>query len=187
AATLLNDLLHRATAASAMDDRRSRARHGPTTRTYHLTPDQEQHPMSDFANRRRAVSSPGRSRPARDRRRFRPGPEALDTRALLSTDLDPRLIDVNKAGIGANPSNFTSVGGTTYFLATDRASGQELYRTDGSVKGTRLVKDINPGPASSNIHDMTALNGLLLFFANDGKNGEELRRSDGTKEGTRLV
>jgi ELWxxDGT repeat protein len=105
----------------------------------------------------------------------------------LSTDLDPRLFDINKAGIGSNPSNFAAVGDTTFFLATDRASGQELYRTDGSLKGTRLVKDINPGPASSNIHDMTGLNGLLLFFADDGKHGEELWRSDGTKEGTRLV
>ena len=41
----------------------------------------------------------------------------------------------------------------TFFLATDNAHGTELYKTDGSVKGTRLVKDINHGPASSHIQD----------------------------------
>jgi ELWxxDGT repeat protein len=133
------------------------------------------------------VSSPGRPRPARTRRPFRPRPEALEARALLSLDLDPILLDINKAGIGSNPTSFAAVGATTFFLATDNAHGQELYKTDGSVEGTRLVKDINPGPASSNIHDLTALNGLLLFFADDGTHGEELWRSDGTNEGTYLV
>ena len=75
----------------------------------------------------------------------------------MSFDLDPRLFDINKAGIGSNPTNFTPVGATTFFLATDRAHGTELYTTDGSVEGTRIVRDINPGPASSNIHGMTAL------------------------------
>ncbi len=144
--------------------------------------------MKTFVNRRqRAAVSPGRPRAARERRPFRPLPEALEGRALMSLDLDPQLLDVNKAGIGSSPMNFTAVGATTFFLATDNAHGQELYKTDGSVEGARLVKDINPGPASSNIHAMTALNGLLLFFADDGKNGEELWRSDGTEKGTRLV
>jgi ELWxxDGT repeat protein len=138
-------------------------------------------------HRRRAASSRGRLRPARDGRPFRPRPEALEARALLSLDLDPILFDINKAGVGSDPTSFTAVGATTFFLATDVAHGQELYKTDGSADGTQLVKDINPGPASSNIQGMTALNGLLLFFADDGKNGEELWRSDGTKGGTRLV
>ena len=144
--------------------------------------------MSPFANHRpRAASSARRPRPARDRRPFRPRPEALEGRALLSGHLSPILIDVNTSGVGSDPTGFTAAGTTTFFLATDNAHGQELYRTDGSVKGARLVKDINHGPASSHIHDMTALNGLLLFFADDGKHGEELWRSDGTEEGTDLV
>jgi ELWxxDGT repeat protein len=102
-------------------------------------------------------------------------------------DLDPRLLDINKAGIGSAPSDFTAVGATTFFLATDNAHGREIYKTDGTEEGTRLVKDINPGPADSNIHGLTALNGLLLFFANDGVHGEELWRSNGTEKGTRLV
>jgi ELWxxDGT repeat protein len=139
-------------------------------------------------NRRHGdVSSPGSPRPTRARRLFRPVHEALEGRALMSSDLDPRLLDINKAGVGSNPTSFTEVGATTFLLATDRAHGTELYATDGSAEGTSLVKDINPGPASSNIHGMTALNGLLLFFADDGKHGEELWRSDGTKNGTRLV
>src|SRR3954451_11001544 len=102
-------------------------------------------------NRRHGdVSSPGGPRPTRARRLFRPLHEALEDRALMSSDLDPRLLDINKAGVGSNPTGFTAVGATTFFLATDRAHGTELYTTDGSAEGTRLVKDINPGPSPSN-------------------------------------
>jgi ELWxxDGT repeat protein len=137
--------------------------------------------------RRRLRSSDERSRHSRAGRPLRPFAEGLEVRALLSADLDPRLLLVNKAGIGSFPSDFTAVGDTTYFVAGDLAHGRELYRTNGTVDGTRLVKDINPGPASSNIHDLTALNGLLLFFADDGSHGEELWRSDGTEDGTFIL
>src|SRR6478735_1790591 len=134
-------------------------------------------------NRRRGdVSSPGGPRPTHASRLFRPLHETLEGRALMSSDLDPRLFDINKAGVGSDPTSFTPVGATTFFLAAARAHGTELYATDGSAENTRIVRDINPGPASSNIHGMTALDGLLLFFADDGKHGEELWRSDGTKQ-----
>ncbi|HOC73333.1 MAG TPA: hypothetical protein PKL54_10980, partial [Candidatus Hydrogenedentes bacterium] len=50
------------------------------------------------------------------------------------------------------PNNFCAVGATLYFLATGPYSGRELWRTDGTYEGTRLVKDIGPGGDSANIN-----------------------------------
>jgi ELWxxDGT repeat protein len=103
------------------------------------------------------------------------------------------------------------VGKTLYFRATDGTAtdgtdkhGVELWKSDGTEKGTKLVKDINPSaPAatttsckrtkscvgSSWADDMTLVNGKVYFTANDGadKHGVELWRTDGTEAGTTLV
>ncbi len=48
-------------------------------------------------------------------------------------------------------SDLTNVGGTLYFSANDGASGVELWKSDGTVDGTVLVKDIwfGSNPTSS--------------------------------------
>jgi ELWxxDGT repeat protein len=75
------------------------------------------------------------------------------------------------------PNNITKVGNKLYFTAgnvtTGTGTGTELYVTDGTTAGTRLVKDINPGLASSNPSELTDVNGILYFKANDGT-GERL-------------
>jgi len=80
-----------------------------------------------------------------------------------------------------------TVAGGTLFIISDREHGAELWITDGTAAGTRLVRDIHPGPQSSNISRMTLVAGIALFIADDGANGEELWRSDGTTAGTTLV
>jgi ELWxxDGT repeat protein len=65
----------------------------------------------------------------------------------------------------------------------------ELHVTDGTVAGTRLVKDIFPGdnlfdPKPS---DLTDVNGKMFFVADDGDHGRELWISNGTAQGTRMV
>jgi ELWxxDGT repeat protein len=72
--------------------------------------------------------------------------------------------------------------------ASDGTTGVELYKTDGTVGGTTLVKDLNPGGADSSPDQLTAAGGLLFFTADDGSGiGAELYRSDGTAAGTTLV
>ena len=78
-------------------------------------------------------------------------------------------------------------GGYAYFTSDDPVLGRELWRTDGTVAGTRLVKDINSGIAGSNPKEMTAVNGKLYFAADDGAHGREVWTSDGTAAGTTLV
>lgn len=76
--------------------------------------------------------------------------------------------------------------GRLYFAAQGESEGFELWSTDGTTEGTRLVRDINPhGPSSP--EGFTVAGGKLYFSANDGVHGFELWESDGTTAGTRLV
>lgn len=62
-----------------------------------------------------------------------------------------------------------------------------LWRSDGTVAGTSLVKNVAPGDNNS-IQGMVKLGSLALFVAQDPAAGQELWRSDGTAAGTfRLV
>lgn len=78
-------------------------------------------------------------------------------------------------------------GGLLYFAANDGVHGSELWVTDGSALGTRMVRQIRPGIASSSIGRLTALGSQLFFIADDGEHGTELWRSDGTAKGTYLA
>lgn len=85
------------------------------------------------------------------------------------------------------PDSFFAVGGTLYFRGHDDAHGFELWKTDGTIAGTVLVKDVLPGVESSRPYTVAALGGKLYFKANDGTHGWELWKSDGTDVGTTLV
>src|SRR5918995_14598 len=81
------------------------------------------------------------------------------------------------------------VGKTLYFRASDGKHGVELWKSDGTKSGTKLVKNINPTSAreASDIGNLVALRKRLYFSTNDGKHGLELWKSDGTRSGTKLV
>lgn len=65
--------------------------------------------------------------------------------------------------------------------------GRELWITDGTQIGTKLVKDINPGASDSFPREMTVLNNIVYFQAEDNSHGVELWQTDGTAAGTLLV
>jgi ELWxxDGT repeat protein len=83
----------------------------------------------------------------------------------------------------------TAAGRRIYFTATDGKHGLELWKSDGTRKGTKLVRSINPTSAreASDISNLVALRRRIYFSANDGKHGVELWKSDGTRSGTTLV
>ena len=84
------------------------------------------------------------------------------------------------------PEFLTSDGSVTYFSAGDGVNGRELWITDGTPEGTRMVKNINPS-GDSNPGSLTLISSVLYFSADDGIHGRELWTSDGTEAGTRMV
>ncbi|MFP4502697.1 MAG: hypothetical protein ACLFTT_17015 [Candidatus Hydrogenedentota bacterium] len=77
-----------------------------------------------------------------------------------------------------------------FFVSHARGTAQdttELFVSDGTPSGTRLVKDIRPGKKGAGILDLTAAANRVFFFADDGVHGKEPWVSDGTKAGTRLL
>ena len=88
---------------------------------------------------------------------------------------------------GSTFDESVTVSSGTLYRMDDGTHGFELWITDGSPAGTRLVRDIRPGPVSSNIAQMTLVAGVAYFWADDGANGFELWRSDGTTAGTTIV
>jgi ELWxxDGT repeat protein len=66
-------------------------------------------------------------------------------------------------------------------------TGRELWSSNGTAAGTRLIRDINPGPASSNPSFLYGFDGGVIFSAFHPDSGVELWSTDGTEEGTRRV
>ncbi|HET9223795.1 MAG TPA: ELWxxDGT repeat protein, partial [Roseiflexaceae bacterium] len=86
-----------------------------------------------------------------------------------------------------SPGKLTNINGRLFFSAYDEQTGYELYTSDGTTAGTRLVRDINPGVNDSAPDYLTNKSGTLFFSATDRVTGRELWTSDGTAAGTRLV
>jgi ELWxxDGT repeat protein len=88
----------------------------------------------------------------------------------------------------SSPTELTPVeSGLLFFVVNDLEHGAELWVTDGTSEGTRMVRDIYPGIASSDPRHLTELRNIVFFEADDGFNGRELWRSDGTEGGTALA
>lgn len=80
-------------------------------------------------------------------------------------------------------TSFATIGDTMLFAANNGVFGTELWKTDGTTAGTKLVKDLLPGPLSSYPAMLTAV-GSKVFFAATYQNHSELWVSDGTGPGT---
>jgi ELWxxDGT repeat protein len=87
------------------------------------------------------------------------------------------------------PSNFLDLNGTALFVANDGTTGRELWRSDGTLEGTLLVKDIHPGDAGvlAWISPLTKSGARAYFSADDSVHGQEIWTTDGTADGTRMV
>lgn len=84
-------------------------------------------------------------------------------------------------------SALAEIDGKVCFAADDGIHGNELWISDGTVQGTKLLKDIQPGTASSDPANLVAHNGNLYFTATTLQFGTELWKTDGTEAGTTLV
>ena len=78
-----------------------------------------------------------------------------------------------------NPSNFVTLNGVEYFLASDVATGKfRLYRSDGTVSGTTQVSEATGDYPSASA--LFVQNGALYFFAQPLTGGVDLWTSDGS-------
>jgi ELWxxDGT repeat protein len=111
---------------------------------------------------------------------IRPGPEGSDPITGGEIEFNPVPADARR--------RFTQVGDALYFVADDGLHGREIWTTDGSPEGTRLLRDLTEGPEEWGIASfLTAHDGKLFFMGDDGLDGEELWISDGSMAGTRPV
>jgi MYXO-CTERM domain-containing protein len=113
--------------------------------------------------------------------------QALDTPVLAAAFTVPA--GVSNPGIQGRKPVYAKVGGKVVFVGTDSAHGTELWTTDGTPGGTKLLRDIDPGPQSAfgvqNYPIVPSADGSVgVFVANDGARGAEPWRTDGTTAGT---
>jgi ELWxxDGT repeat protein len=85
------------------------------------------------------------------------------------------------------PADLVSVGDRVFFTADDGVNGRELWISDGTAAGTKMVRNIGPGSTGANIYGLTTFGNRVAFAASDGTHGRELWVSDGTAAGTFMV
>jgi len=94
----------------------------------------------------------------------------------------------------ADVYGLTLIGNTMYFVATDSAStgsvSRNLWKSDGTEKGTILLKEVVPlykHYTTFDIDVLISVGNAFYFIAGDTINGVELWKSDGTGIGTSMV
>ena len=115
--------------------------------------------------------------------------------ALSTTPFGPGVVDLASgldtgAALAAGtdlPTDSVVLDGRLYFAASRTDSGSELWVTDGTPAGTRLLRDIAPGVSSSWPRKLTVVGERIYFGADDGVSGRELWSTDGTAAGTTRV
>jgi ELWxxDGT repeat protein len=110
--------------------------------------------------------------------------EILESRRLYSTTPVLTGIQVTDTDVISMP------GGITLFAANDGISGNELWRTDGTPGGTRMVKETahgfnGLGALNPSVYSRLVRSGDFTFYAGLDDGGDvELYRTDGTTDGT---
>lgn len=106
--------------------------------------------------------------------------------AIAQNNLVFQAFDIDTAA-NAHAAYMRIYNGKLIFSGSTKATGQELWISDGTVAGTKILKDIKPGPDLSGPHSFAEMNGKLYFSANDWIHGSELWETDGTPQGTQLA
>lgn len=85
----------------------------------------------------------------------------------------------------SEPNHLINVNGVLFFSLRDNTNSLEtLWKSDGTVNGTVLVKSF---PVGNGTEQFTNVNGVLYFILNYMSTGNQLWKSNGTTIGTTLV
>src|SRR5215213_6399600 len=95
---------------------------------------------------------------------------------------------VRDINLEQNPENSAAGGpeaslGKVFFGAREPSTGRELWVTDGTDSGTRLLRDVCPGPCDSYQKILGSLPGALLWTTGTFRSNR-IWRTDGTRAGT---
>ncbi|WP_347173229.1 ELWxxDGT repeat protein [Polaribacter uvawellassae] len=105
------------------------------------------------------------------------------------------LKDINP-GVDSGITQFSNIkpllhNGNVYFDANDGVNGNELWTTDGTTVGTKMVKNINTNNSVENGNGIFGgiylVNNKVVFEAFDTSKNKELWVTDGTEAGTVIL
>jgi len=115
---------------------------------------------------------------------------SLDGRELYAyfpeTGKSQLVKNINPLG-DSNPEYLYGYYDILYFTADDGRHGREPWRSDGTINGTTMIKDIYDGVNSSEPSSFNMLGDMLIFSANDGVHEQELWQSYGSKTTTKMI
>ena len=77
-------------------------------------------------------------------------------------------------------------GNNAFFSAGDGINGHELWKSDGTIAGTKMIKDISAGFDGSYPYSLISHNGRVYFGANDNTYTHSLWKTNGTEAGTSI-
>lgn len=97
-----------------------------------------------------------------------------------------KVMEFRTGFLGGSPHDLAASPRGVVFAASTDSSGVELWMTDGSTQGTRLVADLAANEGSSMPSGMTPYLDMFVFSANDGS-GNRIWQTDGTAAGTTLA
>ncbi|MEZ5484359.1 MAG: hypothetical protein R3F01_04240 [Lysobacteraceae bacterium] len=97
------------------------------------------------------------------------------------------VVNIDGAGRSSTPLHYAVLGDRILFAADDGLNGRELWETDGTAQGTRLLRDIVPGAGSSQPEQLRRVGNRVIFSARTPFDGRELWVTDGSAAGTQLL
>ncbi|RYU93369.1 Ig-like domain-containing protein [Emticicia agri] len=90
---------------------------------------------------------------------------ATNAVSVISMPQLPYMVsdNINPGETSSELDELTNVNGTLFFTTENPEYGRELWKTDGTLEGTMLVKNINPGPDPSYTNSLKKVGNLLFL------------------------
>jgi ELWxxDGT repeat protein len=104
---------------------------------------------------------------------------------ILEPGNQPKLLkSIAATSASSSPSDLFVWKDHVYFQADDGVRGRELWRTDGTMQGTVLVRDVVTAPFEKlSFHSPRAHHGVLYFASDlDGRGGELWKLDESTNQ-----
>lgn len=109
------------------------------------------------------------------------------TLCILKADGSTEPIVINDTDHSYVGSQSILFDGKLYFQGDNGTDGDELWVSDGTTAGTKMIKDINTAAAANSDPESFTIMNNKLYFVADAGTGAQLWVTDGTTDGTVMV